>query len=477
MAMNRSGGTSQPSGSCAKAKQSHIGSGVVKRRSSRSGQLPEEKEPVTIAASSGRPITLTAPSTIASRKRRRMRLTREMILNSKQDDNGIIDYTLNFAPNSIAHLSWGKATDEPVFATERRRRHSGLAAFGFRKGRQLAIEKLLYRKGAKPTTDDTPNTNTFPFLQLPLDIRREIYNYLLAHKRPIKLYPDCPDSLNSYSILRVCKQIMQESACVLYKENTIAVSFAEFVLPQNSNIYLRITPCFRNIVVKCKISKWDSLLDRSFIREPEACIAKLVASSDILDSITLTLHFDYPELCAKLTMLENYPILLDKTLFTFPAAELFAPGSRAMDCITTLKCKALNVEITSADVMPIVISINMWPLWVEQHRYNEEQDWFAKDPVLKEQRSERRIRALRELRGLEAQVKNIWQEWLKGVLMAGGHSSLLAQLTVDMARPQTLYEPQDKDSIVRLVRPRYEEATFETATVDRTTLDSTASVC
>lgn len=415
-------GEALPGESQAKVKRGQTGSGIRKKgRSSKS--KTELEEPIVIAKTSKNPITIRKPSTIASRNSRRVRLSLDSIVNCEWNNGDITRHESSFGPDSVVNFTWGQAIDEPVLAIERKRRHCGLAAFNFRKGRQLSFQNFMYgeRQCTKPAMD---KTDVFPFLQLPLDIRQEVYGYLVINMRPIQLRPDCSvlekSALNSHAILRVCKQVLQESLEVLYKGNIFVLGLAP---PDDSRTCMKYLPNFHNVIVDCKIPTWNSMLDGSSISKTEACLAVLASSSGVLNSVTLSIDL---ELCA-IVMLGGEQVLSGETLFSGPTTSIFAAGSYSMDCITKLKCTVLNVALKFAGVDPTIISINMWPLWADKHRHGG-QDLFVNDVVWEIQKRERCIQVQRALRVLGIRVERIWQDWLKAALVANGQSKLLEQL-------------------------------------------------
>ena len=67
-----------------------------------------------------------------------------------------------------------------------------------------------------------------PFLyRLPVELRLRIYEHLLSFNSPIKLRQIVPGS-RDLSILRVCRQILDEAIPILYDLNTVIVTRNDF---------------------------------------------------------------------------------------------------------------------------------------------------------------------------------------------------------------------------------------------------------
>lgn len=72
--------------------------------------------------------------------------------------------------------------------------------------------------------DAIPLERPCPFLdKLPVEIRLEIYSYLLTFSHPLKLRQVIPGS-RDLAILRINRQIHDEALSVLYDLNTIVVT-------------------------------------------------------------------------------------------------------------------------------------------------------------------------------------------------------------------------------------------------------------
>ncbi|KAJ0387777.1 hypothetical protein COL922a_001610 [Colletotrichum nupharicola] len=90
-------------------------------------------------------------------------------------------------------------------------------------------ETMRVEVGSIPYYMDQPKSSKLGILDMPCEIRLEVYRHLLVRKKPIRprqLTPDeipnTPGEFLKRSIIFTCKKISQEAVEVLYRENTFA---------------------------------------------------------------------------------------------------------------------------------------------------------------------------------------------------------------------------------------------------------------
>ena len=184
-------------------------------------------------------------------------LARDEILSISDaaDEEGAVpeDHTAAFAHNSIAHLTWGKLTSEPVKVIKRPRRGSGLSGARGRKynGGALLRNLLMGIDGKKADAAVRERLVNEPknskLLNLPREVREIIYEYLFIHAKPILLHCDWHAvQINSpldHAILRVCWLITLEASCFVYQHNTF------HALGRADNPSWKYVPFFRKVLL------------------------------------------------------------------------------------------------------------------------------------------------------------------------------------------------------------------------------------
>ncbi|KAG7057579.1 hypothetical protein JMJ77_0004963 [Colletotrichum scovillei] len=150
------------------------------------------------------------------------------------------DYGATFARKSTAHFTWGAPLMAPPLSQSARSDSKNKSAIPHTKSKEVV------RPGswqARPNTGrysgilsrtDTPESEPepepkslgCPFLRIPLEIREDIYKYILVADEPIRVhqgwsavYPRNRVGIRT-DLIRTCRQVRKEALNTLYGENT-----------------------------------------------------------------------------------------------------------------------------------------------------------------------------------------------------------------------------------------------------------------
>ncbi|KAM3075613.1 hypothetical protein ACMFMG_007749 [Clarireedia jacksonii] len=240
--------------------------------------------------------TAGEPSSLASRKRRRPRISM-ISLAMDDDDDDLRQFTGVFAPGSHAASTWGTISSSPIVGTVGPVRKS---VFGGQKGSKRKCTATCFSELVAGWQDPSvesmapePNSPTRSlFLRYPLEVREKIYAIHLRSSSPILLGYDWEKVDRSPSlhlgILRVCKQITAEATPVLYRINTFHAilrhvsrfnicSFSPLLIsPQ----YFRM---FKNIVLECPKDNFHD----EWYQEVVKSFKILAMAKPMLESLTI----------------------------------------------------------------------------------------------------------------------------------------------------------------------------------------------
>jgi hypothetical protein len=314
----------------------------------------------------------------------------------------------------MAHLTWGIATDQPISAVGNQRRHRGLRAFGIRRGRQSAFSKWTYGRPQDLTNGQevAVKSATFPFLDLPIEIRRIIYGYLLVQNTTIVVGTDWQSVQFSYplhtAILLVNKQIMAEGSQYLYQSNTLHALVR--TVPKTKNCtqgiinkdYIKF---FKNVVVECTKDLFSSL----WLKSTAECIKVLHENNTVLDSLTLVVT---PRSALKMPKLIKLPPHHDHGQCILRAErdverevinylDFFDHRtSKIMRIIPKLHCKVFNIVVRVNGVSGrnrVVVTFDLTALPI-----NRPSGWLAKEQA-------HRLVVRQKAQDLSAQLKDLKQ--------------------------------------------------------------------
>ncbi len=389
-------------------------------------------------------IVIKTPTSLASRKRRRKGLSmKELTDDTGKFEKGgeeIINYDAGFAPMSMAHYTWGIANAAPIQAVERKRAHGR-----FRKLRKGAFSKnsnmaKLFMPGGESLFQDEldvpqpvlPNgPDRSILLRFPLEIRREIYGYLLIHEEGILVQSNwcnvTTPPKGDHNILRVCKQIALESACFLYERNVFRSLIGNAslnLLPTPTSIIReavetltispKFLPFFRNVVVDFRTTNFS----KSHHVEATGSIVKLIESGAVLDSLTFVIS---PRTSQSGTFDPSTMTWQNKTT---RFANFFSAKSKLMQAMARLPCKTMNVILNlpkNRTVDPpksvrVLITIDVRYLALNQVT----DGWLAKDYVAKRSRKRNAVGVKMKLKDLERTIEEMVEDYEKAVAQGKG---------------------------------------------------------
>jgi len=387
-----------------------------------------EEEIVVIGGNSGRPIELKAPTSFAERKRRRATLSMaEVFAESTKEEKAPTDHAAAFVAGSTALYTWGVPSSKPISAVGNLRRHKGLRGFGVRRGKNSAFVKFMYGTNSDEGEGEDAIT-PFRFLDLPLEIRWEIYGHLLIHPRPILMHADWHtvhiNSPQDHTILRASKQILLESTQFLYEKNIFhavvnskPMSIELISNPMDGFIKKEFLSYLKNVIVECHFDAVSGRRKFDMIAATAKCLNILVMSEALLDSVTLVMSSPMRDTvlpsvlqlgAASTTALQSAKRMVDK-----PIPEYFkAPNSKIMRIIPKLRCKVLNIVLRLPKKKRLVVSINLRGLLGNQ----DKSGWFACERVAKlsERKSVHQVKT--NLLGLQKRFEDIFEDYETAII-------------------------------------------------------------
>ncbi|KAJ3947015.1 uncharacterized protein N0V96_003398 [Colletotrichum fioriniae] len=150
------------------------------------------------------------------------------------------DYGATFARKSTAHFTWGAPLMPPPQSQSAQSDPKNEPAIPRNKGKEVVRPGSwqmrpnsgrysgLLSRAATPESEPEPQpkSHTCPFLRIPLEIREDIYKYILVADEPIRVrqgwsavYPRNRARIRT-DLIRTCRQVRKEALNTLYGENT-----------------------------------------------------------------------------------------------------------------------------------------------------------------------------------------------------------------------------------------------------------------
>jgi hypothetical protein len=344
----------------------------------------------------------------------------EVFAESTKEEKAPTDHAAGFVSGSMALYTWGVPISNPISAVGNLRRHKGLRAFGVCRGKNSAFTKFMYSSDSDGEDPITP----FRFLDLPLEIRRKIYSYLLIHPKPIFVHADWHavhvNPPQDHTILRVSKKILLESTQFLYEKNIFHAVVNSKLLSRglNSNpvdgfIKKEFLPYFKNVIVECHFDSVSGRRKYDMIGATANCLMILAMSEALLDSVTLVMrHIILPSAVQQATHSTTL-LQLANPMAGKSIPEYFkTPDSKIMRIITKLRCKVLNIVLRLPERRRLVVSINLRGLPVNQ----DKSDWFADEKVAKLRARKLAHQVETDLLGLKKRYEDIFEDYEKAIV-------------------------------------------------------------
>ncbi|TAQ84044.1 hypothetical protein B7494_g7635 [Chlorociboria aeruginascens] len=339
-------------------------------------------------------------TTQASRARRRPRIS-FMSLQVRDEDDELPDYSASFGPNSHSNFTWGMSKNEPIPAIKRKKRapNFNLASIlGRRHSSYMEVETT-----PKPEEPNGPGRS--PFFRIPLEIREQLYSYLLLYSKPIildhlwsEVKKNPPKNLG---IMRVCKQISNECSALLYRTNTfLSVLQKSTKAPWEDEYHIspRFTPLFKTLILQFPRENWH----RKWYEEATNSIQKLVDADVLLNSLTIVVT-------PCLGTMSTTAIGLKPEFVTF--ADLFYMGGEFMAVLQKLKCRVLNIVIKKPEKRQrILIEVDTSQVWTREHEEKRGagwKTWFESDYLAEMSRDQRKIGIQTQLASLKQRFESI----------------------------------------------------------------------
>lgn len=341
----------------------------------------------------------------ATRKRIRKHCSMASVLgNSLNSDEVPVDHGSKFGEGSTARLTWGIVSDQPVSAISKQRRHGGFRELGLRRGKRSAFEPLMFMPYLQ---DDDENIKTSLILAIPLEVRQNIYEFLLVHKLPIIL--DCnwqnvrSTATLDLTILTVNKQVLQEGTQFLFEKNVFQALVEHSSYSMSSPIIeAKFLPHLRNVVIEFPRQQWTG----NDLDVMVHSINILIQKNTSLDSLTTIIS---PQRIGIPAVNAGF----DDDAITF--ANFFeAPASKLMRRITKLRCKTWYIVVRLSKTKRVLISIDMTGTTGNQ----SDGGWFADDIITKRIGCKKTKMVKDELLGLKAKIEQIFEDNERAVIEA-----------------------------------------------------------
>jgi hypothetical protein len=226
----------------------------------------------------------------AAREKKRFKLSLSS-LNDEVDEKYIT--TLSQRLIGESRNSWGTPELRPIAAQkqQRRRNYKNLASGDLEEEWRAMMEAARATK--KPPPPSIPNSpDRSALLRLSMEVREEIYGYLLGYNDPILVKHDLitveRNPFQDRSIVLVCKQIAAEASAFIYRTNSVRAIFRRpnFVSRQYeepSTIETKFHQYFRNVIIDCTSDCWNLDWQEKATRS----IERLIEAKSYIATLTL----------------------------------------------------------------------------------------------------------------------------------------------------------------------------------------------
>ncbi|KAN0090242.1 hypothetical protein V8E51_018821 [Hyaloscypha variabilis] len=288
-------------------------------------------------------------SSQASRDRKRFKLSRASIYQDV-DIETITKLAENLHGESV--YSWGIPKSEPIQASRKKKTRSRITKKTPEEEAYLQMMEDM-RPNRGHIIPNSPDRT--PILRIPLEIRENIYAYLLIHKRPIMVKEDWTtverNPFQSHAIIQTCKQFAEEASRFVYNSNPFKA-----VLRNHTTIFRRredpvefhpkYLVLLRNIIIDCSLHCWNL----EWFENVAAGLHKLVSAKTVLQSLTLAFIPSRVGITTTALGREFNPV-------TF--ADFLWYDGAIMTAIRHLAPKKLNVVIKKSGNKRFLMSVDM----------------------------------------------------------------------------------------------------------------------
>jgi len=319
-------------------------------------------------------------SSLADRRRRAPTCSLASLRELEDEDCIDSDFIARFGISSDSHYTWGKTEIAPIVATKKKGRQSRLR-------RQAGSGKqdiAAYYGGHEESPEPEPNSPDRSILRrFPLEIRERIYGIFLLYDKPIIVKYDLRlverVNLRTHPLLRVCKQISEETSSFIYRQNVFRTILRtpldtyhlhEYVLPKTFvfpchfltsrhtftlSIPAILTPrptrsftispkfpsLIRNIVIECVKDNWNT----DWYEKATLTLRTLVTAKTVLSSLTLVI---IPQ---KVGLSETALDIIESNPITF--ADFLWYSGPLMEALRNIPCKIFNIVVKIPIYYPI----------------------------------------------------------------------------------------------------------------------------
>ncbi|KAE8452444.1 hypothetical protein EG329_000346 [Mollisiaceae sp. DMI_Dod_QoI] len=233
-------------------------------------------------------------TTQAQRERKRFKLSMSS-MHEEIDE----EYIASLAKTLVGESrdTWGIPEQQPIKAVTGKKQKSRRVpnAFQATEDRWMNMMEDIQsmQPVKKPTILNCPNRS--PILRISLEVREEIYSYLLIYPKPIMVKQDWTtverNPFVDHSIILTCKQFAVEASAFLYRNNTFQALLRrlkyQFRLYEPPTLIRNIYHTnIRNLAIDCSRDCWN--LD--WHEKAAKGITTLVSAKAVITSLTLILN-------------------------------------------------------------------------------------------------------------------------------------------------------------------------------------------
>lgn len=332
----------------------------------------------------------------SARDKKRVKISRKSQLGVEIDVEHIEQEAARLTGASLN--SWGQTHKQPIEGLSRKRaRRVVISSFADVEA-ELANMMDSLGQSQRQIIENSPTRS--PILRLSLEIREQIYSYLLVYPKPVMVKYDWQaverNPFQDRSIMFVCKLFATEASSFLYKANTFQAvvrkppfQFRRFEDPPS--IEFKYLSNYRNIVLDCTKECWDICWYEKITQG----IEKLVEANAAISSLTLLLIPQSVGMSTTALGMEYNPIAF--------ADFLWYPGE-LMSAIRKLSPTVFNIIVKKEGRKRFLMTIDMTYL----HLVSEE-GGLANEETLRVSNGNS-ILVKEELMGLKDRFEEIFED-------------------------------------------------------------------
>lgn len=249
--------------------------------------------------------------------------------------------------NPGSHETWGATRTGALSSIKKKGKAPRLENYFTGQGSLAALFRV--RSDEEPTMIIPNGPDTSRLLGLPVEVRENIYGFLLSDTKPVVVGPDWETVqglvLRYNSLQYVCKQLGDDATTFLYKNNVFLAMLRQTrkhsSVEKTPLIDPKFLSLFRNVVINCPVNNWSM----DWHEQAALAVNKLADANSFLTSLTIVVCPNRGEGTSTTALgLEANPIHF---------ADFFYFEGPLMTSIRRLRCKVLNIIVKKRIVTTI----------------------------------------------------------------------------------------------------------------------------